>query len=157
MSTKASNQSGSAQETKEKSTQVDEQPIGLIQKLMNWVKAKAWQLGQAALLAYLFIDITCYAVLGLIVRTGFKAMKGIEPWEDPKAFLVAAAATWAGNNATRPFRIAGAAALAPPLEMVLSFVQATLGLSRFFSAIAMLICYGCAALTIMGLWVWFTH
>ena len=45
---------------------------------------------------------------------------------------------WAGNNVTRPFRLAGAAALAPFMDKVMDRLQARLGLRSKAGAFAIL-------------------
>ncbi len=46
---------------------------------------------------------------------------------------------WAGNNVTRPFRIAGAAALAPFMDRVMERLQAKLRLKNKAAAFAILV------------------
>mmetsp|Transcript_64825 Transcript_64825/g.186283 ORF Transcript_64825/g.186283 Transcript_64825/m.186283 type:complete len:140 (-) Transcript_64825:99-518(-) len=130
---------------------------GFVARAIAWAKEKALKLGQAALLAYLLIDVTVYAVLGLVVRSAFRAMRGTEPWEDPRGFLVAAAATWAGNNATRPLRLAGAAALAPGLQWTMGYLQKRWNIGKLLAAFALAAGYGGAVgLLVIG-WVVATH
>mmetsp|Transcript_107105 Transcript_107105/g.308161 ORF Transcript_107105/g.308161 Transcript_107105/m.308161 type:complete len:141 (-) Transcript_107105:100-522(-) len=127
----------------------DERPQGLIAKVKVYLRAKAFGLGQAALVGYILIDIVVYAVLFLVVRSAFKAMRGQEPWHDPRGFLVAAAATWGGNNATKPLRLAGAAALAPVLEWSLSQCKQRWGVTRAAAGFAMIAALGAVCATIV--------
>jgi len=122
---------------------------GFVAKMIAVLRGQALGLGQAALLAYLLIDIAVYAVLGLVVRSAFRRVQGQEPWQDPKAFVVAVAATWAGNNATRPFRLAGAAALSPALEWTMGRLREKWGIGRFWAAIAILAVWGAFAVAVV--------
>jgi len=66
---------------------------------------------------------------------------------------------WAGNNVTRPFRLAGAAALAPPVDILLNKVQKKLGLPSkiyaFFilTAIVAGICLSGVGALILSRWI----
>ena len=69
----------------------------------------------------------------------------------PKAVFTILLAMWAGNNVTRPFRVAGAAALAPALDGILKKVQAKLRIPyvvAFFMAVAAV---ATPCLTVIGL------
>lgn len=52
---------------------------------------------------------------------------------------LAAARRWAGNNVTRPFRLAGAAALAPFMDRLMERLQGRLGLKSKAGAFAILV------------------
>mmetsp|Transcript_4303 Transcript_4303/g.6871 ORF Transcript_4303/g.6871 Transcript_4303/m.6871 type:complete len:154 (+) Transcript_4303:75-536(+) len=133
------------------------EPQGLVARLVArgkcWLKSKVMKMGQAALLAYILIDIACYAVLLLVVRTTFVYKSGKEPWEDPWLFLAAAAATWAGNNLTKPLRLAGAAALAAPLDWFLGKLAERWQVSRLIVAAVMVGGWGSCAIGMMTGWV----
>lgn len=59
---------------------------------------------------------------------------------------------WTGNNVTRPFRVAGAAALAPAINKVLKRIQEKLNLPSIVYAFAFVTgIFGSACLSVAGL------
>lgn len=65
---------------------------------------------------------------------------------------------WAGNNATRPFRVAGAAALAPVIDKGLKKIQKALNLPNLVYAFALVAgvvvttCFTIIGLLILSRW-----
>lgn len=65
---------------------------------------------------------------------------------------------WTGNNVTRPFRVAGAAALAPVLDKGLKKLQKALGLPSQLLAFALVVvsfaslCFSVVGVLILSRW-----
>merc|ERR1719442_383061 len=72
------------------------------------------------------IDITLYSFALVGARAAFLAATGREPWQDLTGFLLVFGGFWAGNNATKPARVAAAAALAPLVGRATTWVEAVL-------------------------------
>merc|ERR1711924_463506 len=100
--------------------------FGMLKKIADKVLAK----GPHFVLAYILIDVLMYSVVLLFARSAYKLKWGQEPWKDPKAFIVMMAGIWAANNWTKPLRIAGAAALALPINRAVDTVDAKLDLAK---------------------------
>merc|ERR1712176_1139086 len=77
----------------------------------------------------LLIDIVVYAFALVAAREAFLRSTSKEPWQDIRGFVLVLGGIWAGNNATRPMRLAGAAACAPVVGRVLDFFQSLLPVS----------------------------
>mmetsp|Transcript_31768 Transcript_31768/g.62426 ORF Transcript_31768/g.62426 Transcript_31768/m.62426 type:complete len:151 (-) Transcript_31768:131-583(-) len=99
---------------------------GLLSKIVAKVRQKAAVMGASALVAYLLIDIVVYAFALTAAREAFLRSTGKEPWADIRGFLLVVGGIWAGNNATRPLRLAGAAALSPVIGKAMQFVEGLL-------------------------------
>eukprot|EP00931_Biecheleriopsis_adriatica_P048308 TRINITY_DN27911_c0_g1_i1.p1 TRINITY_DN27911_c0_g1~~TRINITY_DN27911_c0_g1_i1.p1 ORF type:complete len:152 (-),score=23.67 TRINITY_DN27911_c0_g1_i1:86-541(-) len=104
----------------------DDDSKGLVAKIVAKVRQKAAVMGASALVAYLLIDIVVYAFALTAAREAFLRSTGKEPWADPRGFLLVVGGIWAGNNATRPLRLAGAAACSPIVEKGMHFIEALL-------------------------------
>merc|ERR1719245_1772486 len=96
---------------------------GLLAKLVGVVRRKAAAMGTSALVAYLLIDVVVYAFALVAAREAFLRTTGKEPWADARGFLLVVGGIWAGNNATRPLRMAGAAALSPLVGRALAWLE----------------------------------
>merc|ERR550532_1048141 len=96
---------------------------GLVAKLVGVVRRKAAAMGTSALVAYLLIDVVVYAFALVAARAAFLKATGKEPWADVRGFLLVLGGIWAGNNATRPLRMAGAAGLAPAVGRALGLLE----------------------------------
>merc|ERR1719161_1113446 len=110
-------------------------------------------MGPAMLIAYLLIDAVVYTIFLVVARAAFKKAAGHEPWHDVKGFAVVLAGIWAGNNATRPLRLAGAAALTPAIEWAIDKIQRRFVLTRPMAAFCLLVAIGTCAVFAVGLWI----
>eukprot|EP00928_Gymnodinium_smaydae_P074670 TRINITY_DN5769_c0_g1_i1.p3 TRINITY_DN5769_c0_g1~~TRINITY_DN5769_c0_g1_i1.p3 ORF type:complete len:154 (+),score=39.17 TRINITY_DN5769_c0_g1_i1:81-542(+) len=99
---------------------------GLVARIVELVRRKAAKMGASALVAYLMIDAVVYAFALTAAREAFLRTTGKEPWADVRGFLLVVGGIWAGNNATRPLRMAGAAALSPVVGRILASVEGLL-------------------------------
>merc|ERR1719275_367677 len=98
----------------------------LLAKVIDVICRKACSMGPSALVAYLLIDIAMYSWALVAARAAVLAATGREPWQDVSYFLLVLGGIWAGNNATRPLRLAGAAALAPAVGKATAWVEGLL-------------------------------
>uniref|UniRef100_A0A7R9ZYV5 Uncharacterized protein n=1 Tax=Pyrodinium bahamense TaxID=73915 RepID=A0A7R9ZYV5_9DINO len=96
-----------------------EKSNSLAARVIGMIRRKAAAMGTSALIGYLLIDMVVYAIALVLAREAFLRSTGKEPWQDARGFLLVVGGIWAGNNATRPMRLAGAAALAPLVEWLL--------------------------------------
>eukprot|EP00930_Biecheleria_cincta_P074293 TRINITY_DN61496_c0_g1_i1.p1 TRINITY_DN61496_c0_g1~~TRINITY_DN61496_c0_g1_i1.p1 ORF type:complete len:152 (+),score=31.14 TRINITY_DN61496_c0_g1_i1:58-513(+) len=101
----------------------DDEGKGFVSKIVAKVRQKAAVMGASALVAYLLIDIVVYAFALTAAREAFLRSTGKEPWADIRGFLLVVGGIWAGNNATRPLRLAGAAALSPVTGKAMQFIE----------------------------------
>ncbi|CAK0832586.1 unnamed protein product [Prorocentrum cordatum] len=76
--------------------------------------------------ADIMIDIAMYSFALVGARAAFLAATGREPWQDLTGFLLVLGGFWAGNNATKPARVAAAAALAPVVGRATAWVESVL-------------------------------
>lgn len=115
--------------------------------------------GPAAVLAYGLFDGVSYSIAFAIAFLGYEARTGLNPTSNVGDIVKICILMWAGNNVTRPFRLAGAAALAPPVDILLNKVQKKLGLPRkiyaFFilTAIVAAICLSGVGALILSRWI----
>merc|ERR1711939_944434 len=107
------------------------------------------------LIAYLTIDAVVYACFLVAARAAFKASTGSEPWHDIKGFAVVLAGIWAGNNATRPMRLAGAATLAPAIDWILDKAQEKFKVGRIVAAVGLCIAVGVLAVAAIAGYILF--
>eukprot|EP00746_Dinoflagellata_sp_MGD_P167003 gnl/MRDRNA2_/MRDRNA2_97282_c0_seq1.p1 gnl/MRDRNA2_/MRDRNA2_97282_c0~~gnl/MRDRNA2_/MRDRNA2_97282_c0_seq1.p1 ORF type:complete len:140 (+),score=28.58 gnl/MRDRNA2_/MRDRNA2_97282_c0_seq1:89-508(+) len=121
--------------------------------IVGKIKAKIATMGASALVAYLLIDVVMYSGLLLMARTAFKKSAGMEPWHDIRGFLVVVGGVWATNNATKAFRLSGAAALAPAVDYVCGVLQKKLGINKLVASILILAFFGVTALLFIGVWI----
>lgn len=115
--------------------------------------------GPAAVLAYGLFDGVSYSIAFVIAFLGYEARTGLNPTNNVGDIVKICILMWAGNNVTRPFRLAGAAALAPPVDILLNKVQKKLGLPRkiyaFFilTAIVAAVCLSAVGALIFSRWI----
>ncbi|KAL2651114.1 hypothetical protein R1flu_019242 [Riccia fluitans] len=102
------------------------------------LRAKAAKWGLAAVLAYGLFDGITYTTFFTLAFLGYEKSTGQNPAANLKALLGVVVLMWGGNNVTRPFRVAGAAALAPFLDKGLKRMQEVLKLPN--QAFAFMIC-----------------
>lgn len=113
-------------------------PSSLAEKLKGWwktnqdksrvVKEKLMSYGPAAVLAYGLFDGVSYSIAFAIAFLGYEAQTGLNPCANISDLVRICVLMWAGNNVTRPFRLAGAAALAPFVDSIMEKLQAKLRL-----------------------------
>lgn len=61
-------------------------------------------------------DGLSYTIAFAIAFLGYEARTGLNPTQNVADLVKICILMWAGNNVTRPFRLAGAAALAPFMD-----------------------------------------
>lgn len=87
------------------------------------MSSKLAKLGLAAVLAYGLFDGVTYTTFFILAFLGYEKSTGKNPAANLQALLGIVILMWTGNNVTRPFRVAGAAALAPVIDEGLKKVQ----------------------------------
>ncbi|XP_030454675.1 uncharacterized protein LOC115675983 [Syzygium oleosum] len=85
--------------------------------------SKLAKLGLAAVLAYGLFDGVTYTTFFILAFLGYEKSTGKNPAANLQALLGIVILMWTGNNVTRPFRVAGAAALAPVIDKGLKKIQ----------------------------------
>eukprot|EP00244_Chara_vulgaris_P004076 TRINITY_DN17893_c0_g2_i1.p1 TRINITY_DN17893_c0_g2~~TRINITY_DN17893_c0_g2_i1.p1 ORF type:complete len:202 (-),score=36.81 TRINITY_DN17893_c0_g2_i1:98-664(-) len=112
-------------------------------KIKSWqdnaaaVRAQVAKLGLAAVLAYGLIDGIMYTIFFIIAFLGYEKSTGQNPARNIKSLLAVVIIMWTGNNFTRPFRLAGAAALAPVFDKGIKKLQKALNLPNEAAAFAL--------------------
>eukprot|EP00850_Spirogloea_muscicola_P008319 SM000044S15966 [mRNA] locus=s44:279256:280252:- [translate_table: standard] len=100
----------------------------------NWkasaeeMRARVAKLGLSAVLAYGLFDGITYTSFFVLAFLSYEKSTGQNPATNLKALLGIVVLMWTGNNVTRPFRVAGAAALAPLIDRGLNQLQRILKL-----------------------------
>ncbi|XP_002519993.2 uncharacterized protein LOC8283051 [Ricinus communis] len=95
----------------------------------NWkansaeMSSKLAKLGLAAVLAYGLFDAITYTTFFVLAFLGYEKSTGKNPAANLQALLGIVILMWTGNNITRPFRVAGAAAVAPFFDRGLKKIQ----------------------------------
>ena len=102
------------------------------------LREKLLALGPAAVLAYGLFDGVSYTIAFCIAFLGYEAKTGLNPTQNVADIVKICILMWAGNNVTRPFRLAGAAALAPFMEKLMTKLQKKLNLPNKIIAFIML-------------------
>lgn len=92
------------------------------------MRARVAKLGLAAVLAYGLFDAVTYTAFFVLAFLGYEKSTGKNPAANLKALIGIVILMWTGNNVTRPFRVAGAAALAPVIDRGLKGIQEKLNL-----------------------------
>ncbi|CAI7808741.1 unnamed protein product [Closterium sp. NIES-53] len=116
------------------------------------LKEKVAKLGLAAVLAYGLFDGVTYTTFFVLAFLGYEKSTGLNPAANLKALLGIVVLMWTGNNVTRPFRVAGAAAVAPFLDKALKKFQEKLNLPNQFLAFALVAgTFGAICLSVVGL------
>uniref|UniRef100_A0A0D9W8Z0 Uncharacterized protein n=1 Tax=Leersia perrieri TaxID=77586 RepID=A0A0D9W8Z0_9ORYZ len=103
------------------------------------MRAKVAKLGSAAVLAYGLFDAVTYTTFFVLAFLGYEKSTGKNPAANLKALLGIVILMWTGNNVTRPFRVAGAAALAPAIDKGLKGIQEKLNLPSQMYAFALVV------------------
>uniref|UniRef100_A0A0D9ZQ59 Uncharacterized protein n=1 Tax=Oryza glumipatula TaxID=40148 RepID=A0A0D9ZQ59_9ORYZ len=103
------------------------------------MRAKVAKLGLAAVLAYGLFDAVTYTTFFVLAFLGYEKSTGKNPAANLKALLGIVILMWTGNNVTRPFRVAGAAALAPAIDKGLKGIQEKLNLPSQMYAFALVV------------------
>lgn len=115
------------------------------------LKAKLASLGLAAVFSYGLFDGISYTIAFAIAFLGYEAQTGLNPTQNVADIVKICILMWAGNNVTRPFRLAGAAALAPFMDKLMIKLQEKLKLPNKFAAfILMVSCVASICLGIVG-------
>ncbi|CAN1217837.1 hypothetical protein LINPERPRIM_LOCUS1143 [Linum perenne] len=116
------------------------------------MSSKLAKLGLAAVLAYGLFDGVTYTSFFVIAFLGYEKSTGNNPAANLQALLGIVILMWTGNNVTRPFRVAGAAALAPLIDRGLKRIQSYFNFPRLvyaFALVASMVAATCG--TIVGL------
>ncbi|KAL4571752.1 hypothetical protein LXL04_018517 [Taraxacum kok-saghyz] len=87
------------------------------------MSAKMAKLGLSAVLAYGLFDAVTYTTFFVLAFLGYEKSTGKNPAANIKALIGIVILMWTGNNVTRPFRVAGAAALAPAMDKGLNKIR----------------------------------
>lgn len=122
------------------------------------MSAKVAKLGLAAVLAYGIIDGVTYTSFFVIAFMGYERTTGNNPAANLQSLLGIIIAMWTGNNVTRPFRVAGAAALAPAIDKGLKRIQKYLNFPSLVYAFALVVtivagtCFTIIGLLILSRW-----
>eukprot|EP00271_Cylindrocystis_brebissonii_P005968 TRINITY_DN18438_c0_g1_i3.p1 TRINITY_DN18438_c0_g1~~TRINITY_DN18438_c0_g1_i3.p1 ORF type:complete len:251 (-),score=29.39 TRINITY_DN18438_c0_g1_i3:458-1210(-) len=119
------------------------------------LRQKLEDLGPPALLAYGLLNGLVYSALFVAAFLGAERSAGTSLVTDLKAVLKVAVLLWAGNNATRPLRVAGAIALAPSIRAGLTRLEKGLKLrgpsEAFMVAVGAIIAFFLAVLGLLVL------
>ncbi|CAN4099188.1 unnamed protein product [Withania somnifera] len=122
------------------------------------MSAKLAKLGLAAVLAYGIIDGVTYTSFFVLAFLGYEKTTGNNPAANLQSLLGIIIAMWTGNNVTRPFRVAGAAALAPAIDKGLKRIQKYLNFPSLVYAFALVVaivsgtCFTVIGLLILSRW-----
>ncbi|XP_010255727.1 PREDICTED: uncharacterized protein LOC104596337 isoform X2 [Nelumbo nucifera] len=115
----SASEAASPGENRPEDNQYDEQNKGFWAKWKRdtaEMSSKLAKLGLAAVLAYGLFDGVTYTTFFILAFLGYEKSTGKNPAANLKALLGIVILMWTGNNVTRPFRVAGAAALAPIID-----------------------------------------
>ncbi|OEL32834.1 hypothetical protein BAE44_0006147 [Dichanthelium oligosanthes] len=121
-------------------------------------RSKMAKLGLAAVLAYGLFDAVTYTTFFVLAFFGYEKSTGKNPAANLKALLGIVILMWTGNNVTRPFRVAGAAALAPVIDRGLKGIQKKLNLPTQMYAFALVagsvavVCFTVVGILILSKW-----
>jgi hypothetical protein len=145
------------------------QAPSLVAKIQAWLKQnreksrlvrqKLLSYGPAAVLAYGLFDGVSYSIAFAIAFIGYEAKTGLNPTANVADIIRICILMWAGNNVTRPFRLAGAAALAPAVDRVMETLQKKLNLPNklysFFilTALVAAVCLSGVGALIFSRWI----
>ncbi|GAB4842835.1 hypothetical protein Ancab_012812 [Ancistrocladus abbreviatus] len=119
---------------------------------------KLAKLGLAAVLAYGLFDGVIYTTFFVLAFLGYEKSTGKNPAANLQALLGIVILMWTGNNVTRPFRVAGAAALAPVIDKGLRRIQKAFNFPNlvhafaFVASIVATLCFTVVGLLILSRW-----
>ncbi|KAK1273690.1 hypothetical protein QJS04_geneDACA012216 [Acorus gramineus] len=122
------------------------------------MSAKAAKLGLSAVLAYGLFDAVTYTTFFVLTFLGYEKSTGKNPAANLQALLGIVILMWSGNNVTRPFRVAGAAALAPFIDKGLKKIQKFFNLPSLAFAFGLVVsvvavlCLSIVGLLILSRW-----
>ncbi|KAK3141613.1 hypothetical protein QOZ80_4BG0336110 [Eleusine coracana subsp. coracana] len=115
-------------------------------------RARVAKLGLAAVLAYGLFDAVTYTTFFVLAFLGYEKSTGKNPAANLKALLGIVILMWTGNNVTRPFRVAGAAALAPVIDRGLKGLQKKLNLpSQMYAFVLVVGSVAAVCFTVVGI------
>lgn len=103
------------------------------------MSSKLAKLGLSAVLAYGVFDAVTYTSFFVLAFLGYEKSTGQNPAANLKALIGIVILMWTGNNVTRPFRVAGAAALAPFIDKGLKKIQKYFNFPTLFYAFALVV------------------
>ncbi|EYU45359.1 hypothetical protein ABFS82_06G011400 [Erythranthe guttata] len=103
------------------------------------MSAKLAKLGLAAVLAYGIFDGITYTSFFVLAFLGYEKSTGKNPAANLQALVGIVILMWTGNNVTRPFRVAGAAALAPVIDKGLRRIQTYFNFPTLVYAFALVV------------------
>ncbi|KAK1325892.1 hypothetical protein QJS10_CPA01g03006 [Acorus calamus] len=122
------------------------------------MSAKVAKLGLSAVLAYGLFDAVTYTTFFVLAFLGYEKSTGKNPAANLQALLGIVILMWSGNNVTRPFRVAGAAALAPFIDKGLKKIQKFFNLPSLAFAFGLVVsvvavlCLSIVGLLILSRW-----
>ncbi|XP_065875669.1 uncharacterized protein [Euphorbia lathyris] len=122
------------------------------------MRSKVAKLGLAAVLAYGLFDAVTYTSFFVFAFLGYEKSTGKNPAANLQALLGIVILMWSGNNITRPFRVGGAAALAPVIDKGLRKIHKYLNFPNVAYAFALVVsiiaalCLTVVALLILSRW-----
>ncbi|KAL7003700.1 hypothetical protein U1Q18_004849 [Sarracenia purpurea var. burkii] len=116
------------------------------------MSSKLGKLGLSAVLAYGLFDGVTYTTFFVLAFLGYEKSTGKNPAANLQALLGIVILMWTGNNVTRPFRVAGAAALAPVIDKGLKRIQEYFNFPSLVYAFALVVgIVATLCLTVVGL------
>ncbi|KAL7106734.1 hypothetical protein ACP275_06G011700 [Erythranthe tilingii] len=122
------------------------------------MSAKLAKLGLAAVLAYGIFDGITYTSFFVLAFLGYEKSTGKNPAANLQSLVGIVILMWTGNNVTRPFRVAGAAALAPVIDKGLRRIQTYFNFPTLVYAFALVVglvaglCFTVVGLFILSRW-----
>ncbi|GAB2275218.1 hypothetical protein Dimus_009980 [Dionaea muscipula] len=116
------------------------------------MSGKLAKLGLAAVLAYGLFDGVTYTSFFVLAFLGYEKNTGKNPAANLQTLIGIVLLMWTGNNVTRPFRVAGAAALAPVIDKGLRRIQRAFNFPKLVHAFALVVsCVAILCGTVVGL------
>lgn len=100
-----------------------------------------------------------YTIAFAIAFLGYEASTGLNPTQNVADLIKICILMWGGNNVTRPFRLAGAAALAPFMDRLMDRLQKRLRLPNKAFAFGLIvglvavICFSIIGSLFLSRWV----
>ncbi|KAK9829582.1 hypothetical protein WJX72_006610 [[Myrmecia] bisecta] len=122
---------------------------GVLGKFLGWfqerqartgeLRKRLGALGLAAVLAYGLFDAVSYTIAFCLAFLSYEAKTGLNPMQNVGDIVKICVLMWAGNNVTRPFRLAGAAGLAPFMDRMMNKLRDRLRLPSRAAAFAVIV------------------